>query len=114
MPACFPLPEIEAILCNVVSHPYCTLLDDKDAYEQIRVKPSHVDHTLFTIPDGMMVSLVMQIGDCNASATYQTLINHIFADYIGVFMDVYLDDIVVYSDSPEEHVCHVKLVINWL
>ena len=109
-----PLPDIEAILRNVVSHPYRTLLDGKDAYEQIRVEPSHVDRTLFTTPDGTMASLVMQIGDCNASATYQTLMNHIFADYIGVFMDVYLDDIVVYSDSPEEHVRHVKLVIDRL
>ena len=61
-----------------------------------------------------MVSLVMQIGDCNASAIYQSLMNHIFADYIGVFMDVYLDNMDIYSDTPEEHVNHVKLVIDWL
>ena len=40
--------------------------------------------------------------------------NHIFSDYIGVFMDMYLDDIVIYLDTPEEHVWHVKLVIDWL
>ena len=56
----------------------------------------------------------MQIGDCNALATYQSLMNHIFLDFIGVFMDVYLDDIVIYSDSPEEHVKHVKQVIDQL
>jgi hypothetical protein len=54
--------------------------------------------TLFTTPDGTMINHVMQIGDCNAPATYQSLMNHIFAPYIGVFMDVYLDDIVIYSD----------------
>src|ERR1700679_4366243 len=63
---------------------------------------------------GLNGVLVMQIRDCNASATYQSLMDHIFSDYIGVFMDVYLDDIVIYSDTPEEHFRHVKLVIDRL
>jgi len=89
-------------------------LDGKDAYEQIRVEPVDVWKTLFATPDGTMVSLVMQIGDCNAPATYQSLMNHIFSDYIGVFMDVYLDDIVIYSDTSGEHVMHVRKVIDRL
>lgn len=109
-----PLPDIDTILRNVASHTFHSLLDGKDAYEQIRVEPSDVPKTLFTTPDGTMISHVMQIGDCNAGATYQSLMNHIFAPYIGVFMDVYLDDIVVYSDSAEEHVSHVKTVIDTL
>lgn len=109
-----PLPDIETILRNVASHPYRSLIDGKDAYEQICVEPDDVSKTLFNTPDGTMVSLVMQIGDCNASATYQTLMNHIFSDYIGVFMDVYLDDIVIYSDTPEDHVKHVKSIIDRL
>ena len=109
-----PLPDIETILCNVVTHPYHTLLDGKDTYEQIWVTPEDVPKTLFTIPDDTMVSHVMQIGDCNAGAMYQLLINHIFASYIGVFMDVYLDDIVIYSDTAEEHMKHIKMVIDTL
>jgi len=99
-----PLPDIEGILRNVTGHKYRTLLDGKDAYEQIWIAPEDVENSLFATPDGTMVSLVMQIGDCNASATYQSLMNHIFSAYIGVFMDVYLDDIVIYSDTMEEHV----------
>ena len=109
-----PLPDIETILRNVTSHRFRTLLDGKDAYEQIRVEPLDIDKTLFATPDGTMVSLVMQIGDCNVCAMYQSLMNHIFSDFIGVFMDVYLNDIVIYSDSPEEHVKHVKQVIDRL
>lgn len=67
-----------------------------------------------TTPDGNMVSLVVQIGDCNAPATYQALMNHIFSGYIGRFMDIYLDDIVIYSKTLEEHVKHVKLIIDIL
>lgn len=109
-----PLPDIDAILRNVAAHPYRTLLDGKDAYEQIRVITEHVPRTLFNTPDGTMASLVMQLGDCNGGATYQSLMNHLFAAYIGVFMEVYLDDIIIYSDTAEEHMKHVKLVIDIL
>ena len=109
-----PLPDMEAILRRVSRKPYRTLIDGKDAYEQIRVEPSHVPHTAMTTPDGNMVSLVLQQGDCNTVTTYQTLMNHIFALYLGVFMDVYLDDVAVYSDTLEEHIAHIKLVIDIL
>ena len=78
------------------------------------VIPDHVPRTLFTTPDGMMESLVMQQGDCNAGATYQTLMNHVFASYIGVFMFVYLDDIIIFSDTIEDHMTHVKTVFDIL
>jgi Reverse transcriptase (RNA-dependent DNA polymerase) len=73
--------------------------------------PEHVSRSAVTMPDGNMVSLVMQMGDCNAPATYQALMNHSFFSFIGRFMDVYLDDIIIYSDTVEEHVTHVKKVL---
>ena len=102
-----PLPDIDGILQNVIKHKYRSLIDGKDAYEQIRMVPEHVSWTLFMTPDGTMVSLVLQQGDINGPATYQAVMNHVFAPYIGVFMDVYLDDIVIYSDTIEEHMKHV-------
>ena len=102
-----PLPDIEEILREVSRHKYKSLIDGKDAYKQIRVVPEHVHHTIFTTPDRTMESLVMQQGDCNAGVTYQTLMNHIFTSYIGVFIYVYLDDIIIFSDSIEEHVKHI-------
>ena len=60
-------------------------------------------------PDGNMVSLVAQQGDCNMPATYQALMNFLFSSYIGRFMDIYLDDIVIYSNTLQEHVEHVKI-----
>src|ERR1700743_1349429 len=62
----------------------------------------------------MMERLVKQQGDCDASATYQMLMNHIFASYIGVFMYVYLDDVIIFSDSVEAHLKHVKTVFDIL
>jgi hypothetical protein len=109
-----PLPDINGILRNVARHCYRSLLDGKDAYEQIRVVDEHVPHTLFSTPDGTMESLTLQQGDCNGPATYQTLMNHIFAPFIGVFMDVYLDDIVIYSDMVEDHLAHIRTVFDVL
>jgi hypothetical protein len=61
-----------------------------------------------------MESLVLQQGDCNGPATYQSVMNFIFAPYIGVFMDVCLDDIIVYSNSIEDHVKHLRIIFNVL
>ena len=59
----------------------------KNAYEQIRIIPEHVEWSAVTTPDGNMVSLVVQLGDCNAPATYQALMNHFFSPYIGHFLN---------------------------
>ncbi|THG93004.1 hypothetical protein EW026_g8102 [Hermanssonia centrifuga] len=109
-----PLPDMEGILRRIAKKRFRSSLDGKDAYECIRIEPDHVDRAAMTTPDGNMVSLVLQQGDCNAVATYHTLMNHLFGQYIGVFLDVYLDDILVYSDSLAAHIGHVKLVIDIL
>ena len=90
------------------------MLDMKNAYEQIRVIPEHVPRMTVTTPDGNMVNHVMQQGDCNAPTTHQALMNHLFSAYIGRIMDIYLDDIIIYSDSLDDHVRHVKLVLDIL
>jgi RNase H-like domain found in reverse transcriptase/Reverse transcriptase (RNA-dependent DNA polymerase) len=109
-----PLPNIEGILCCVASKCCWSLADMKDMFEQICIIPEHVPRTAVTTPDGTMGSLVVQQGDCNAPATCRALMNHIFAAYLGMWMDVYLDDIIVYSNMLEEHVKHVKIVIDIL
>ena len=86
----------------------------KSAYEQICVIPEHVPRTAVTTPDGNMVSHVVQMGDCNAPATHQALMNHIFSAHIGRFVDIYLNDIINYSNTLEEHVKHVKLILDLL
>ena len=109
-----PLPDMEGMLRRTASHKYRSTLDLKSAYEQIRVIPEHVPRTTVTTPDGNMVSHVVQQGDCNAPATYQALMNHLFSPYVGRFMDIYLDDIVIYSNTLKEHREHVKIVLDIL
>ena len=109
-----PLPDMEGMLRRVASKPFRTTLDLKNAYEQIRIVPEHVERSAVTTPDGNMVSQVVQQGDCNAPATYQSLMNHLFSAYIGRFMDIFLDDISIYSETLADHVKHVKIVLDIL
>ena len=109
-----PLPDPEGILRRAARHRFQSMIDGKDAYEQIRIAPEHVHRTATTTPDSNMISHVIQQGDCNAPTTYQALMNQLFSPYIGQFMDVYLDDIIIYSDSIKDHVEHVNIVIDIL
>ena len=79
-------------------------MDQAAAYKQVCIEPEHVSQLAVTMPDENMISNVIQIGDCNRLATFQALINHIFSPYLNVFMDVYLDDIIVHSDTLENHI----------
>jgi hypothetical protein len=109
-----PLPDIDGILRRVSKSRYLSIIDGQDAYEQIRIVPEHVEHSAVTMPDRNMMSTVIQIGDCNAPSTCQALMNYLFGNYIGRWMDVYLDDIIVYSDTLDEHVEHVRTVLDIL
>jgi Reverse transcriptase (RNA-dependent DNA polymerase) len=109
-----PLPDMEGMLRRAASKLFWSMLDLKSAYEQIQIVPEHVERSTVTMPDRNMVSQIVQIEDCNAPATNQALMNHLFLSFINCFMDVYLDDIVVHSSLLREHVEHVKLVLGIL
>jgi hypothetical protein len=109
-----PLLDMEGMLHRATAKPFQSVLDMKSTYEQIRIIPEHVPRSMVTTPNRNMVSQVIQIGDCNTPTTYQALMNHLFSSYIGRFLDIYLDDIVVYLETLEDHVKHVKLVLDIL
>ncbi|QRV81672.1 Transposon Ty3-I Gag-Pol polyprotein [Ceratobasidium sp. AG-Ba] len=106
-----PLPDIQEILWKVSQYPFKSLIDGKDAFEQIRIDPRDVHLSLFSTPSGTMISHVMQQGDCNATATYQTVMEHMLSHAIGIFLYVFLDDIIIFTKTLEEHVVRVKEVL---
>ncbi|GJE94878.1 hypothetical protein PsYK624_110540 [Phanerochaete sordida] len=109
-----PFPDQEQIRMDVARAPFRSKIDLLDAYEQIRVEPDDVGKTAFATVYGTMLSNVMQQGDCNGPATFQRLMTHVFRDYIGIFVHVYLDDIFIYSDSEEDHERHLRTVFETL
>ena len=109
-----PFPDQENIRNDVAKAKARSKIDMTNAYEQILVHDDDVKHTAFATIFGTFFSRVMQIGDCNAPATFQRLMTSVFRDCIGKFVHVYLDDIFVFSDSVEDHEKHLKIVFELL
>ena len=86
------------------------MLDGYSGYNQIFIAEDDISKTAFRCPGalGTYEWVVMPFGFKNAGATYQRAMNSIFHDFIEVFMQIYIDDIVVKSPSSDDHLSHLK------
>ncbi len=89
-------------------------MDLKTGFHQIRVREKDVEKTAFNTKYGQFEYLVMPMSLCNAPATFYSMMNLIFADYIEDFMVMYMDDLLVYSKSVEDDMSHVRQVLQRL
>ena len=79
-----------------------------------RLSPDDVEKTAFNTKYGQYEYLVIPMGLCNAPATFQSLMNRIFNDCIDEFLVVYMDDLLIYSKSLEEHLKHLEKILQRL
>ncbi|XP_071210165.1 uncharacterized protein [Salvelinus alpinus] len=91
-----------------------TKLDLRNAYHLVRIKPGDEWKTAFNTPTGHYEYLVMPFGLTNAPAVFQALINDVLRDMLNIFVFVYLDDILIFSSSLQEHTKHVRQVLKRL
>lgn len=90
-------------------------LDLTSGYHQLRLRTSDIPLTAFTTPLGHFEWLVMPFGEKNAPASFHQLMSQlVFPDFIHDFLIVFQDDMLIASCSEEEHVTHVKLVLDRL
>jgi hypothetical protein len=109
-----PLPLISESLDRLSKARWYTKLDIRDAYHRIRIRDGDEWKTAFRTRYGHFEYLVMPFGLTNAPAAFQAYINQALAGLVDVTCIVYLDDILVFSDTEEEHVGHVKEVLQRL
>jgi hypothetical protein len=110
----YPLPRIDETLDRLGGATVFSSLDLNSGYFQIRISDEDAKKTAFTTPLGQYEFKVLGQGLANSPATFQSVMNRIFAPHLYKFVVVYLDDILVFSKSPEEHVEHLRTVLDLL
>jgi hypothetical protein len=110
----YPLPRIEDLFDQPRGASVFSKIDLRSGYHQIRIRPSDIPKTTFITKYGLYEFTVMSFGPTNAPAFFMNLMNNVFMDYLDKFVVVFIYDILIYSQSEEEHVDHLKMVLQRL
>ncbi|XP_025640747.1 uncharacterized protein [Arachis hypogaea] len=110
----YPLPNIDKLVDNTSGYQILSFMDAYSGYNQILMHPDDEDKTAFITDQGNFCYKVMPFGLKNAGATYQRLMDKVFQKQISRNMEVYVDDMVVNSNTEEEHLNDLKEVFDQL
>ena len=110
----YPLPRIDDLLDRLGKARYFSMIDLASGYHQIAMKEDDIPKTAFRTHRGHFEFVVMPFGVSNAPATFQRLMNKVFAKELDAFILVYLDDILIFSQTKEEHLEHIRTALGRL
>jgi Reverse transcriptase (RNA-dependent DNA polymerase)/Retroviral aspartyl protease len=107
----YPLPRVDELLDRLHGAKYFTKLDLRSGYHQVRVAEDDIQKTAFNTRYGQYEFLVLPFGLTGAPSTFMHMMNKILQPYLDKFVVAYLDDILIYSKTFEEHEEHVKAIL---
>jgi hypothetical protein len=110
----YPLPLIGELLDRISRAKFFTKFDVRDGYHRLRMAEGEEWKTAFRCRYGLFEYNVMPFGLCNAPGTFQHYMNDTFRDFLDKFLIIYLDDLLIYSDTLAEHKKHVRMVLERL
>ena len=110
----YPLPRIDDLFDQLRGAKILSKIDLRLGYHQVRIKEEDISKTTFKTRYGHYEFTVVPFGLINALATFMCLMNGVFRKYLDKFVIVFLDDILIYSKSEEEHEEHLRIVLQVL
>jgi hypothetical protein len=110
----YPLPRIDILFDQLAGARVFSKIDLCSGYHQIKIRDEDIPKTAFSIRCGLYEYLVMSFGLTNAPAHFMYLMNSVFMPELNKFVVVFIDDILVYSKSMEDHEGYLRVVLQRL
>ena len=110
----YPLPRIDILFDQLVGAKVFSKIDLRSGYHQIKIRAEDIPKTAFSTRYGLFEYLVMSFGLTNAPAYFMYLMNSVFMPELDKFVVVFIDDILIYSKSEEDHAEHLRIVLQRL